>query len=84
MGAKREEVMLPEREAQDRLSRSRPTLGAWYLQGAQRVHKVTIIPRGRSLGSTHIVPSEGSGKHFRVRDSRSVGRILLAGRRPNA
>ncbi len=34
------------------------TLAAWYLPGAQRVYKVTIIPRGQSLGSTQIVPSE--------------------------
>ncbi len=55
------------------------TLGAWFLPGSQRVHKVTVIPRGRSLGSTHIVPSEDrlSVTESEIRDQLVV---LLAGR----
>ncbi len=58
MGAKREEVMQPDEKKKTAYHEAGHTLGAWFLPGAQRVHKVTIIPRGRSLGSTHIVPSE--------------------------
>ena len=49
------------------------------LKGAQRVHKVTIVPRGRSLGSTHIVPSEDrvSTSESELRDTLVV---LLSGR----
>lgn len=79
MGAKREEVMLPEEKKKTAYHEAGHTLGAWFLQGAQRVHKVTIIPRGRSLGSTHIVPSEDrmSISESEVRDQLVV---LLAGR----
>ncbi|MCB0021348.1 MAG: cell division protein FtsH, partial [Anaerolineales bacterium] len=31
---------------------------AWLLPGSDLVHKVTIIPRGRALGVTHLVPEE--------------------------
>ncbi len=58
MGAKREEVMLPEELEKTAYHEAGHTLAAWFLPGAQRVYKVTIIPRGQSLGSTQIVPSE--------------------------
>jgi cell division protease FtsH len=31
---------------------------AWLLPGVDRVHKVTVIPRGRSLGVTQTLPEE--------------------------
>lgn len=31
---------------------------AWLVPGADRVHKVTIIPRGRALGVTQLLPEE--------------------------
>jgi cell division protease FtsH len=31
---------------------------AWLVPGAERVHKVSIIPRGRSLGATQLLPEE--------------------------
>ena len=31
---------------------------AWLMPGADRVHKVTIIPRGRALGVTQLLPEE--------------------------
>ncbi|MBN2294860.1 MAG: cell division protein FtsH, partial [Pirellulales bacterium] len=30
----------------------------WFSDGSNRVHKVTIIPRGRALGVTQILPEE--------------------------
>ncbi len=58
MGAKREEVLSRSELINTAYHEAGHTLAAWFLPGAQRVYKVTIIPRGRSLGSTHIVPQE--------------------------
>jgi cell division protease FtsH len=79
MGAKREEVMQEDEKRKTAYHEAGHTLGAWFLPGAQRVHKVTIIPRGRSMGSTHIVPSEDrlSMSEHEIRDQLVV---LLAGR----
>jgi cell division protease FtsH len=58
MGAKREEIMNPEELEKTAYHEAGHTLAAWFLPGAHRVYKVTIIPRGQSLGSTQIMPSE--------------------------
>lgn len=58
MGAKREEILKQDEKEKTGYHEAGHTLAAWFLKGAQRVHKVTIIPRGRSLGSTQIVPTE--------------------------
>ncbi|MFM8251408.1 MAG: ATP-dependent zinc metalloprotease FtsH [Planctomycetota bacterium] len=58
MGAKREEVLQDDEKEKTAYHEVGHTLAAWYLAGANRVHKVTIIPRGRSLGATQILPAE--------------------------
>jgi cell division protease FtsH len=58
MGAKREEVLRDKEKEKTAFHEAGHTLLSWTLPGAHRVHKVTIIPRGRSLGSTHTLPSE--------------------------
>ncbi|MFO0904504.1 MAG: ATP-dependent zinc metalloprotease FtsH [Pirellulales bacterium] len=58
MGAKREEVLQPKEKERTAYHEAGHTLAAWLLKGAHRVHKVTVIPRGRSLGSTQTMPSE--------------------------
>lgn len=79
MGAKREEVLQLDEKEKTAYHEAGHTLAAWFLKGAQRVHKVTIIPRGRSLGSTQIVPSEDrmSSSENELLDQLVV---LLAGR----
>lgn len=79
MGAKREEVLKDEEKIKTAYHEAGHTLAAWNLRGAQRVHKVTIVPRGRTLGSTHIVPSEDrvSTSENELRDQLVV---FLAGR----
>ncbi len=79
MGAKREEVLQQDEKEKTAYHEAGHTLAAWFLKGAQRVHKVTIIPRGRSLGSTQIVPSEDrmSSSENELLDQLVV---LLAGR----
>ncbi|MAR09717.1 MAG: cell division protein FtsH [Blastopirellula sp.] len=58
MGAKREEVMTEEEKRKTAYHEIGHTLAAWHLPGAYRVHKVTVIPRGRALGVTQMMPSE--------------------------
>ncbi|MEM8734212.1 MAG: ATP-dependent zinc metalloprotease FtsH, partial [Planctomycetota bacterium] len=79
MGAKREEVLKDDEKEKTAYHEAGHTLAAWFLEGAQRVHKVTIIPRGRSLGSTQIIPTEDrvSSSEQELQDQLVV---LLAGR----
>ena len=79
MGAKREEVMQPAEKEKTAYHEAGHTLAAWFLPGAQRVHKVTVIPRGMSLGSTQILPSEDrmNMSESEIKDNLVV---LLAGR----
>jgi cell division protease FtsH len=58
MGPKREEVLIGKEKTMTAYHESGHALLAWILPGADPVHKVTIIPRGRSLGSTHLLPEE--------------------------
>ncbi|MBX3423442.1 MAG: ATP-dependent zinc metalloprotease FtsH [Pirellulaceae bacterium] len=79
MGAKREEVLNEAEKKKTAYHEAGHTLAAWFLKGAQRVHKVTIIPRGRALGVTQIVPTEDrvSASEHELQDQLVV---LLAGR----
>ncbi len=58
MGAKREEVLSNEEKEKTAYHEAGHTLTAWRLKGASPVHKVTVIPRGRALGVTQMVPDE--------------------------
>ena len=57
------------------------TLLAWLVPGIDRVHKVSIIPRGRSLGATQLLPEED---RLNISESELQTRLLflLAGARP--
>ena len=79
MGAKREEVLSAEDKEKTAYHEAGHTLASWLLKGADRVHKVTIIPRGRSLGSTQMLPEEDrvSMSQTQLEDHLVV---LLAGR----
>jgi cell division protease FtsH len=78
MGPKREEVLNDKEKVKTAYHEAGHTLLAWQLPGANRVHKVTIVPRGRSLGSTQTLPSEDrmSISEPELRDHLAV---LLAG-----
>ena len=58
MGAKREEIVSEKEKEKTAYHEAGHTLMAWLSPGANRVHKVTIIPRGRMLGATQTMPSE--------------------------
>lgn len=79
MGAKREEVLQEDEKRKTAHHEAGHTVVAWLLPGADPVHKVTIIPRGRSLGATHMMPDEDrlSVSEGQLRDNLVV---LLGGR----
>jgi len=79
MGPKREEVLTGKEKEKTAFHEAGHTILAWQLPGAHRVHKVTIVPSGRSLGSTQTLPSEDrmSISEPELRDHLAV---LLAGR----
>jgi cell division protease FtsH len=58
MGPKREEVLVGKEKQMTAYHEAGHALLAWMLPGTDRVHKVTIIPRGRSLGVTQLLPEE--------------------------
>ncbi len=58
MGAKREEVLSGKEKSMTAYHESGHVLLAWLEPNGDRVHKVSIIPRGRSLGATQILPEE--------------------------
>jgi cell division protease FtsH len=58
MGPKREEVLLGDEKEKTAYHEAGHTLMAWLCKGTDRVHKVTVIPRGRALGVTQTLPEE--------------------------
>jgi len=58
MGSKREEVLNEREKRMTAYHESGHALLAWLTPGGDRVHKVSIIPRGRSLGATQLMPDE--------------------------
>jgi cell division protease FtsH len=58
MGPKREELLIGREKTVTAYHEAGHALIAWLLPGTDRVHKVTIIPRGRALGVTQLLPQE--------------------------
>jgi cell division protease FtsH len=58
MGAKRDEVLTSREKSVTAYHESGHALLAWLSPKADRVHKVSIIPRGRGLGATQLLPEE--------------------------
>jgi cell division protease FtsH len=58
MGPKREEVLLGDEKEKTAYHEAGHALIAWLTKGTDRVHKVTVIPRGRALGVTQTLPEE--------------------------
>ncbi|NIP84128.1 MAG: AAA family ATPase, partial [Planctomycetales bacterium] len=58
MGAKREEVLSGKEKDMTAYHEAGHALLAWLVPGNDRLHKVTIIPRGRALGVTQLLPEE--------------------------
>ncbi len=58
MGTVRTLAIQPEERHRLAVHESGHTAVAYYLAHADPIYKVTIIPRGRALGSTHMLPEE--------------------------
>ncbi len=58
MGAKREEMLVGKEKSMTAYHEAGHALLAWLLPGLDRLHKVSIIPRGRALGVTQLLPAE--------------------------
>ena len=56
MGAKRDDVMSDHERKLTAYHEAGHTIVAWMVAGNDRVHKVTIIPRGRAMGVTQLLP----------------------------
>lgn len=79
IGPKREEVLSAKEKEKTAYHEAGHTILAWVLPNANRVHKVTIVPRGQTLGTTQMLPNEErmSMAESELRDQLVV---LLAGR----
>ncbi len=58
MGSKREELLVGEEKLMTAYHEAGHVLLSWLVKGADPVHKVTVIPRGRALGATQVLPEE--------------------------
>lgn len=58
MGPKREEVLNHHEREMTAYHEAGHALIAWLLPDLDPVHKVTIVPRGRALGVTQLMPDE--------------------------
>ncbi|MEZ6059681.1 MAG: ATP-dependent zinc metalloprotease FtsH [Planctomycetaceae bacterium] len=58
MGARRDEVMDDEEKRLTAWHEAGHAVLAWYQEGMDPVHKVSIIPRGRALGVTQLMPEK--------------------------
>jgi cell division protease FtsH len=79
MGAAREDVLSDEEKQITAYHESGHALLAWFTPGCDRVHKVTILARGRALGVTQLVPEE-ERYNISQPDLQSRLAMLLAGR----
>lgn len=79
MGAKREEVLLGQEKEKTAFHEAGHALIAWLTSGNDRVHKVTVIPRGRALGVTQTLPEED---RMNITESELADRLafMLGGR----
>ncbi|OQX15976.1 MAG: cell division protein FtsH [Desulfobulbaceae bacterium A2] len=84
MGAERRSLILTEQEKKvTAYHEAGHALVAWMLPGADPVHKVSIIPRGRALGVTMQLPQ--TDRHAHTRDAlRCTLCTLLGGREAEA
>ena len=80
MGAERRSLIIPDREKRvTAYHEAGHALVAWMLPGADPVHKVTIVPRGKALGLTMQLPEEEKLSHPRSYLLTTLS-ILLGGR----
>ncbi|MBT4865299.1 MAG: ATP-dependent zinc metalloprotease FtsH [Planctomycetaceae bacterium] len=74
MGTTREEILNEHEREMTAYHESGHALLAWLLPEVDSVHKVTIIPRGRALGVTQLVPDE---ERFHIGEKRLHSQIVM-------
>jgi len=79
MGATREEILSEKEKEITAYHEAGHAILAWLLPGCDRVHKVTIVPRGRALGVTQLVPEEEI-HHLVQQDLAAQLAMMLGGR----
>ena len=80
MGPERRSILISEREKLNTAyHEAGHTLMAVLLQNTDSLHKVTIVPRGRSLGATWTLPSNG---RYTLQRKKAIDEmsLLLGGR----
>lgn len=79
MGVPREEVLTKKERRMTAYHEAGHALIAWLLPEVDPVHKVTIVPRGRALGVTQLLPEE---ERFHMGESRLRSQLamMLGGR----
>jgi len=79
MGSKREEILVGREKWMTAYHEAGHALLVWLVPSSDRVHKISIIPRGRALGATQIVPEEDR-VNISEGELRNRLAFLLAGR----
>ena len=80
MGAKREEVITDKVKRMTAYHEIGHALVAWLLPLANPVHKVTIIPRGRTLGVTQFLPTDEDTVSISYAEAEAQLAMVLGGR----
>src|SRR5207249_3600141 len=75
MGAKREEFITAKDKRATAYHEVGHALVAWLTPNADPVHKVTIIPRGRTLGVTQFLPEED---RLGIKESEALAHLTIA------
>lgn len=79
MGAKREEILTEHERTMTAYHEAGHALISWHLPDVDPVHKVTIIPRGRALGVTQLLPEEDR-YHYGEKRMHSQMAMIMGGR----
>ena len=74
MGVKRDEVLTGKEKSMTAYHESGHALLAWLVPGIDHLHKVSIIPRGRALGATQLLPEED---RFNISEGELQTRLLF-------
>jgi cell division protease FtsH len=74
MGTTREEILNEHEREMTAYHESGHALLAWLLPEVDSVHKVTIIPRGRALGVTQLIPDE---ERFHIGEKQLHSQIVM-------
>lgn len=79
MGLKRDEIVSPKEKRKTAYHEAGHALIGWFLPVGSTVHKITIVPRGRSLGATWFLP-EDDKLNYNESEVRATLARFLAGR----